>query len=57
MKRKTQLDRAIEKLDAEIAILVAAKERLQREQAQPSTRKPRAPKPLPAKPLAMEHLG
>jgi len=47
--KKTQLDRAIEAIDGEIAVLQAAKARLQQQQTKAPTRKPRTIKAVDAK--------
>jgi len=47
VKKQTQLDKAIASIDADIAVLEAAKKRLLQQQAQQPTRKARTPKPQP----------
>lgn len=43
--KKTQIDKAIESINADIAVLMAAKARLVAQQVKVATRKPRAVKP------------
>ena len=47
MKKQTQLEKAIASIDADIAVLEAAKKRLQQQQAQTTARKPRVVKAKP----------
>lgn len=47
MKKQSQLEKAIASLDADIAVLEAAKKRLQQQQAQQTVRKPRVVKAKP----------
>lgn len=48
MKKRTQIDKAIESLEAEVAVLNAAIKKLRDQQAKAPVRKPRAVDKVPA---------